>query len=256
MNKILARIQALLAEKILVLDGAMGTMIQRQGLDEADYRGEQFKDWATNLKGNNDLLCLTNPEVIQQIHLDYLNSGAHIIETNTFNANRVALADYEMEHLSDQINYEAAQIARRAVDQKQKQDPNHPCFVAGAIGPTNKTASISPDVNDPGARNIDFDTLVDAYYESAAALHRGGVDLFFVETIFDTLNAKAALFAIAKLFDDLGEKIPVIISGTVIDKSGRTLTGQTVEAFYYSLRHIQPLAFGLNCGLGADPSSP
>jgi 5-methyltetrahydrofolate--homocysteine methyltransferase len=251
MSKQSKLIQTTLAKQILVIDGAMGTMVQQQGLGEDDFRGELFQDWEINLKGNNDLLCLTQASLIQSIHHQYLVAGADIIETNTFNANSISMADYNMGDYAEQINFKAAQIARHAVDEMMCLTPDKPRFVAGAIGPTNKTASISPDVNDPGYRNVSFDELVGAYYQAANALWLGGVDLFLVETIFDTLNAKAALFALFKLFDDKKARIPVMVSGTITDLSGRTLTGQLTEAFYYSLKHIKPLAFGLNCGLGA-----
>jgi 5-methyltetrahydrofolate--homocysteine methyltransferase len=256
MNKKQEQIQALFQQKIVIIDGAMGTMIQQQALKEEDYRGQRFKDWSINLKGNNDLLCLTKPELIKSIHKQYLEAGSDIIETNTFNANSISLADYDMQNLAAEINLKAAQIARSAADDVMALNPQKLCLVAGAIGPTNKTASISPDVNNPGFRNIDFDALVDSYYTAAHALYKGGVDLFLVETIFDTLNAKAAIFAIETLFEELLEPIPVVISGTITDLSGRTLTGQTVEAFYNSLSHLNPIAFGLNCGLGAEQMRP
>ena len=243
-------IQALLAERILILDGAMGTMIQRHGLGEADYRGERFADWQRDLKGNNDLLTLTQPEVIAGIHQAYLDAGADILETNTFNANRVSMADYGMEELSRELNVAAARLARGLADAATAADPARPRFVAGVLGPTNRTLSISPDVNDPGFRNLDFPTLVAAYVEAAEGLIVGGVDLLLIETIFDTLNAKAAIVACEEVFDRQGQSLPVMISGTITDQSGRTLTGQTTEAFYNSLRHARPLAIGLNCALG------
>ncbi|MDX1335961.1 MAG: homocysteine S-methyltransferase family protein, partial [Gammaproteobacteria bacterium] len=245
-----ARLLADLEKRILILDGAMGTMIQRHKLEEEDYRGERFADWPSDLKGNNDLLVLTQPQVILDIHEQYLDAGADIIETNTFNGTRIAMADYGMEELNYEINFEAAKLARQAVEQYATED--RPRYVAGGLGPTNRTASISPDVNDPGYRNVSFDELVDAYLESIDALVKGGVDLLLVETIFDTLNAKAALFAIEKYFDDNGLRLPVMISGTITDQSGRTLSGQTTEAFYNSLRHAKPLSMGLNCALGPD----
>ncbi len=243
-----------LKERILVIDGAMGTMIQKLKLSEEDYRGEAYKDWPVLVKGNNDLLCLTKPDAILDIHRQYLEAGADIIETNTFNSTVVAMADYQMEALSATINKEAARLARRACDEYATTDK--PRFVAGVLGPTNKTASISPDVNDPGKRSITFDELMQAYHESAHALVEGGADILMVETIFDTLNAKAALFAIEKLFDDLGYRLPVMISGTITDLSGRTLTGQLTEAFYNSLNHVKPLSIGLNCGLGGKQLRP
>jgi len=244
----------LLKKRILILDGAMGTMIQRYKLDETAYRGTRFADLDRDIKGNNELLSLTQPQVIGEIHEQYLAAGADILETNTFGATRVAQADYRMEDLAAEMNIASARLARAACDRYAT--PDKPRFVAGAIGPTPKTASISPDVNDPGARNVTFDELQDSYYEQASALLEGGVDLFLVETIFDTLNAKAALFALDQLFDDSGERLPIMISGTVTDASGRILSGQTVEAFWNSLRHARPLTFGLNCALGAALMRP
>ncbi|MDZ7870135.1 MAG: homocysteine S-methyltransferase family protein [Rheinheimera sp.] len=246
----------LLAERILVLDGAMGTMIQNFQLQEADYRGSEFADWPSDLKGNNDLLVITKPEIILSIHRQYLAAGADIIETNSFNATTIAMADYDMSHLASRINREAAQLARQACDEFTAQNPAKPRFVAGVLGPTNRTASISPDVNDPGYRNVSFDQLVDAYSEATHALVEGGADLIMLETIFDTLNAKAAAFAVLKVFDELGFKLPVMISGTITDASGRTLSGQTTEAFYHSLAHVEPVSFGLNCALGPDLLRP
>ncbi|MFM0595071.1 MULTISPECIES: homocysteine S-methyltransferase family protein [Paraburkholderia] len=249
-----AALPALLKSRILILDGAMGTMIQRYKLDEARYRGERFKDYGRDIKGNNELLSITQPQIIGEIHEQYLAAGADIIETNTFGATTVAQADYGMEALAIEMNLESARLARAACDKYST--PDKPRFVAGAIGPTPKTASISPDVNDPGARNVTFDELRTAYYEQAKALLDGGCDLFLVETIFDTLNAKAALFALDELFEDTGERLPIMISGTVTDASGRILSGQTVEAFWNSLRHAKPLTFGLNCALGAALMRP
>ncbi len=246
------RLRALLRERIVLLDGAMGTMIQRHGLSEADYRGTRFADWPRDLKGNNDLLVLTQPQVIRGIHDDYLAAGADILETNTFNANRISMADYAMEAQVPEINRAAARLAREAADAWSARTPHKPRFVAGVLGPTNRTASISPDVNDPGRRNVTFAELADAYEEAAAALIEGGVDLLLIETIFDTLNAKAAVFACERLFERLGQRWPVMISGTITDASGRTLSGQTVEAFYNALRHARPLSMGLNCALGPD----
>jgi len=245
---------ALLEQRIAILDGAMGTMIQRFKLTEADYRGQRFLDHPKDLKNNGELLSLTRPDVIRDIHEGYLASGVDIIETNTFGATTIAQDDYALGHLAGEMNLASARIARQAADKFST--PGKPRFVAGALGPTPKTASISPDVNDPGARNIDFEQLRAAYYEQAQALAEGGCDLFLVETIFDTLNAKAALFAIDEYFEKSGERLPLIISGTVTDASGRILSGQTVTAFWYSVRHAQPLAIGLNCALGAALMRP
>src|SRR5690349_16466234 len=253
-----APLKAQLKKRILILDGAMGTMIQRYKLGEAEYRGTRFADFAHDVKGNNELLVLTRPQVIREIHEQYLAAGADIIETNTFGATRVAQADYQMESLAAEMNLAAAKIAKEAC--AKYSTPESPRFVAGAFGPTPKTASISPDVNDPGARNVTFDELVAAYLEQARALAEGGVDLFLVETIFDTLNAKAALFAIDQFFEESGAKgkarLPVMISGTVTDASGRILSGQTVEAFWNSVRHARPITIGLNCALGAALMRP
>jgi 5-methyltetrahydrofolate--homocysteine methyltransferase len=251
MNDRASLLQSMLAERILVLDGAMGTMIQRERLSEEQFRAERFRGWGRDLRGNNDLLTLTQPALIRRLHLDYLAAGVDIIETNTFNSTAVSLGDYGMEELAYEINLAAARLARDAADEWQKRDRNRPRFVAGAIGPTTKTASISPDVNDPGFRNVSFDALVAAYGDAVRGLIDGGVDLVLVETIFDTLNAKAALFAIETEFEKRGARLPLIISGTITDASGRTLSGQTTEAFYNSVRHAQPLAVGLNCALGA-----
>ncbi len=251
MNDRTSLLQSLLAERILVLDGAMGTMIQRERLSEEQFRGERFRGWGRDLRGNNDLLTLTQPALIRRLHLDYLEAGVDIIETNTFNSTSVSLGDYGMEELAYEINLAAARLGRDAADEWQKRDRSRPRFVAGAIGPTTKTASISPDVNDPGFRGISFDGLVAAYTDALRGLIDGGVDLLLVETIFDTLNAKAALFAIETEFEKRGARLPLIISGTITDASGRTLSGQTVEAFYNSVRHAKPLAVGLNCALGA-----
>jgi 5-methyltetrahydrofolate--homocysteine methyltransferase len=245
------KIKKILAERILFLDGAMGTMIQRHKLEEADYRGTRFADWPSDLKGNNDLLVLTKPDVIREIHAAYLAAGADIIETNTFNSTRVAMADYGMEELVVEINRTAARLAREVADAATASDPEKPRFVAGVLGPTNRTASISPDVNDPGFRNIHFDELVEAYSEATQALIEGGADLILIETVFDTLNAKAAVFAVEQVFETGGTRLPVMISGTITDASGRTLTGQVTEAFWNSLRHARPLCIGLNCALGA-----
>ncbi len=244
----------ILAKRIVILDGAMGTMIQRFKLNEAQYRGERFADFHKDIKGNNELLSLTRPDVISDIHEKYLAAGADLIETNTFGATTIAQDDYDMAHLAREMNLESAKIARAACDKYATLD--RPRFVAGALGPTPKTASISPDVNDPGARNVTFETLRAAYYEQVEALVEGGSDLLLVETIFDTLNAKAALFAIDEYFENSGERLPLIISGTVTDASGRILSGQTVTAFWHSVRHARPLAVGLNCALGAALMRP
>jgi 5-methyltetrahydrofolate--homocysteine methyltransferase len=245
---------ALLEQRIAILDGAMGTMIQRFRLSEADFRGERFRDHPKDLKNNGDLLVLTRPDVIRDIHEGYLAAGADIIETNTFGANRLAQGDYGLGHLAREMNVAAAKLAREAADKFST--PDKPRLVAGALGPTPRTASISPDVNDPGARNVDFEQLRAAYHEQVEGLIEGGVDLLLVETVFDTLNAKAALFAIDEVFEETGERLPVIISGTVTDASGRILSGQTVAAFWYSVRHAQPIAVGLNCALGAALMRP
>ena len=241
-----------LKQRILILDGAMGTMIQEYKLEEQDYRGERFKDWHVLIKGNNDLLSLTQPKIIADIHRAYLEAGADIIETNTFNATTISMEDYDMASLSREINLESAKLTRGVCDEFEANDPSKPRYVAGVLGPTSKTCSISPDVNDPGYRNINFDKLVAAYVESTLALMEGGADLILIETIFDTLNAKAASFAVEEAFEQAGRSLPVMISGTITDASGRTLSGQTTEAFYNSIRHIKPLSIGLNCALGPD----
>ncbi|ENU1229073.1 methionine synthase [Providencia rettgeri] len=241
-----------LKKRILVLDGAMGTMIQQHKLSEAQFRGERFADWPSDLKGNNDLLVLTQPDIIRDIHSQYFEAGADIVETNTFNSTSIAMADYKMESLSAEINEVAARLARECADEWTRKTPDQPRYVAGVLGPTNRTASISPDVNDPAYRNITFDQLVEAYRESTRSLVKGGVDLIMIETIFDTLNAKAAIFAVETELEALGIALPIMISGTITDASGRTLSGQTTEAFYNSLRHAQPISFGLNCALGPD----
>jgi 5-methyltetrahydrofolate--homocysteine methyltransferase len=251
-----ARLESLLAERILLLDGAMGTMIQREKLSEAQYRGTRFRDWPREVRGNNDLLSLTQPDLIRRIHCDYLAAGADIIETNTFNSTSVSMADYGMEALAREINLAGATLARSAAAEWEAKDPSRPRFVAGVLGPTSKTASLSPDVNDPGFRNVSFDQLVAAYAEALEGLVDGGADLVLVETVFDTLNAKAALFAIETCFERRATWLPVIVSGTITDASGRTLSGQTAEAFYNSVRHLRPLAIGLNCALGAKELRP
>ncbi|MET0766202.1 MAG: homocysteine S-methyltransferase family protein, partial [Aeromicrobium sp.] len=240
----------------MVLDGAMGTAIQRDRPDEAGYRGERFKDWPSDVQGNNDLLTLTQPEIIAGIHREYLEAGADMIETNTFNANRISLSDYGMVELAYELNAESARLARRVCDEITERTPDKPRYVAGALGPTTRTASISPDVNDPGARNVTYDQLVEAYKEAGRGLLDGGSDVIFIETIFDTLNAKAAIFAVETLFEEYGRRWPVVISGTITDASGRTLSGQVTEAFWHSVRHVNPLLVGLNCALGAKEMRP
>jgi 5-methyltetrahydrofolate--homocysteine methyltransferase len=236
-----------LEKRILIIDGAMGTMVQRYKLQEADYRGERFANWHTDVKGNNDLLCITQPQIIIEIHKQYLDAGADIIETNTFSSTKIAMADYDMQDLAYELNVAAAKCAREAITQSDRN-----AWIAGAIGPLNKTLSLSPDVNNPGFRAVSFDEVVSAYYEQVKGLVDGGVDLLLIETIFDTLNAKAAIYAIKKYFRDTGkETLPLMISGTITDASGRTLSGQTVEAFYTSIAHARPLSVGLNCALGA-----
>ncbi len=246
-----AALQAALARRILVIDGAMGTMVQGYRLDEADYRGERFAQHGHDLKGNNDLLVLTRPDVIAAIHTAYLDAGADLIETNTFNATTTSQADYRLEHIVGELNREGARLARACCDAVEAKDPSRPRFVIGVLGPTSRTASISPDVNDPGFRNTSFEELRIAYREAAAGLIDGGADALMVETIFDTLNAKAALYAIEEEFDARGARLPVMISGTITDRSGRTLSGQTAEAFHASVAHARPLSIGLNCALGA-----
>jgi len=253
-------IRDLLNERILIIDGAMGTMIQRHKLNEADYRGERFKDWPSDLKGNNDLLSITKPEIISEIHKQYLEAGADIIETNTFSSTSIAQADYKMQSLAYELNVAAAKCARNAIadfTHNSQLTVHDPKFIAGAIGPLNKTLSLSPDVNNPGYRAVTFDEVVAAYYEQVKGLVDGGVDLLLIETIFDTLNAKAAIFAIKKYFRDANkEPLPIMISGTITDASGRTLSGQTLEAFYTSVMHAKPLSIGLNCALGAKEMRP
>ena len=249
-----ATLPALLQQRIVIIDGAMGTMIQRHRLTEADFRGDRFADHPKDLKGNNDLLQLTRPDVISEIHRQYLAAGADMVETNTFGATSIAQEDYGLGHIARELNVVAARLAREAADAYST--PDKPRFVAGALGPTPRTASISPDVNDPGARNTSFDELRAAYFEQASGLLEGGCDLFLVETIFDTLNAKAAIFALDELMEQTGERLPVIVSGTVTDASGRILSGQTVSAFWHSVRHAKPLAIGLNCALGATLMRP
>ena len=245
-----AILRDLLFKRILILDGAMGTMIQKHKLTEEQYRSERFKDYPRDIKGNNDLLSLTQPQIIKEIHQQYFKAGADIVETNTFNSNAISMADYKMESLVYELNVAAAKLAKSAADQFTKENPSKPRFVAGAIGPTTRTASISPDVNNPAFRAIHFDQLVEAYSEQLRGLLDGGVDLILIETIFDTLNAKAAIFAYETVSEKIGYKLPLIISGTITDASGRTLSGQTTEAFWISVKHARPLAIGLNCALG------
>lgn len=263
-------LEAALAQRILVIDGAMGTMIQRHELQEADYRGERFADGYDALfvagghahgagcgceghdqRGNNDLLTLTRPDIIRGIHREYLEAGADLLETNTFNSTSISLADYRLQHLVRELNREGARLARLECDAAESRDPSRPRFVIGVLGPTSRTASLSPDVNRPGFRAIGFDELAEAYREAARGLVEGGADILMVETVFDTLNAKAAVFAIDDVFAELGARLPLMVSGTITDASGRTLSGQTAEAFWYSLRHARPMAIGLNCALGA-----
>jgi 5-methyltetrahydrofolate--homocysteine methyltransferase len=251
-------IQECLQERILIIDGAMGTMIQRYKLEEADYRGERCKDWHCDVKGNNDLLSITQPQIIEEIHKQYLEAGADIIETNTFSSTVIAQADYDMQSLAYDMNVASAQVARKAADEYTAKNPAKPRFVAGAIGPMNKTLSLSPDVNNPGFRAVTFDEVANAYYDQVKALVEGGVHLLLIETIFDTLNAKAAIYAVKKFFrdstgrDESPDTLPIMISGTITDASGRTLSGQTLEAFYISVSHARPLSIGLNCALGAS----
>ena len=250
-------LQDCLKERILIIDGAMGTMIQRHKLEEKDYRGERFKDWHTDVKGNNDLLSITQPQIIEEIHKQYLEAGADIIETNTFSSTSIAQADYDMQKLAYELNVASAKCARNAADEYTKKNPDKPRYVAGAIGPLNKTLSLSPDVNNPGFRAVTFDTVAEAYTEQIKGLVDGGVYIILVETIFDTLNAKAAIYAIKNFFrkNNLPE-LPIMISGTITDASGRTLSGQTLEAFYVSVMHANPLSVGLNCALGASEMRP
>ena len=252
----IATLEATARRRILIMDGAMGTMIQRYKLSEADFRGRRFAAHAKPQQGNNDLLVLTKPEVIGEIHAGYLAAGADIVSSNTFNAQRISLADYGMEGLAYEMNLAAARLARAAADTASKATPDRPRFVAGALGPTNRTASLSPDVNNPGFRNISFEALAEAYAEQARGLIEGGADFLLIETVFDTLNAKAAGFAVLQVFDELGVELPLVISGTITDRSGRTLSGQTPEAFFFSIRHLKPFAVGLNCALGAELMRP
>ncbi|MBO0322738.1 homocysteine S-methyltransferase family protein [Muricauda sp. CAU 1633] len=250
------KIENILQKRILVLDGAMGTMLQRYKFTEADFRGDRFKDWPSDLQGNNDLLSLTQPEAIAEVHRKYFEAGADIVETNTFSGTTIAMADYGMEELVYELNYESAKIAKQVAEEFTAKEPNKPRFVAGSIGPTNKTASMSPDVNDPGFRAVSFDELRKAYKQQVEALLDGGSDILLVETIFDTLNAKAALFAIEEVKDERNIEVPVMVSGTITDASGRTLSGQTAEAFLISISHIPILSVGFNCALGAKQLTP
>jgi 5-methyltetrahydrofolate--homocysteine methyltransferase len=250
----IAALKAALQQRILVLDGPAGTFIQKFKLDEAGYRGARFADWSQDIKGNNDILILSRPEIVTEMHEAYLAVGADILETNTFSSTTIAQADYAMEDLAYELNVEGARLARDAADAASTADK--PRFVAGAIGPTNRTASISPDVNDPGKRNTDFDALAESYGEAARGLVEGGVDAILIETIFDTLNAKAAIYAVHDLFDDLGFSVPIMLSVTITDQSGRTLSGQTAEAFWNAVRHAKPLSVGVNCALGPDLMRP
>ena len=250
------KIEDIIKERILIIDGAMGTMIQRHKLEEADFRGERFKNHKYPLKGNNDILSLTRPDIIKDIHRQYFAAGADIVETNTFSGTSIAQADYHLEDVIYDLNFQSAKIAREVADEFTRKEPNKPRFVAGAMGPTNRTASLSPDVNDPGYRAINFDQLVTAYKEQARGLVEGGADTLLIETVFDTLNAKAAAFAVQELFDELGRTVPIMISGTITDASGRTLSGQTTEAFLISLSHVPLLSIGLNCALGARQLRP
>ncbi|MFD2587717.1 homocysteine S-methyltransferase family protein [Croceitalea marina] len=249
-------IKDLLHKRILILDGAMGTMLQRYKFTEEDFRGERFKDWEHPLQGNNDLLSLTQPEAIVEVHRKYFAAGADIVETNTFSGTTIAMADYHMEELVYELNYESARIAKKVAEDFTAKEPNKPRFVAGSIGPTNKTASMSPDVNDPGYRAVSFDELRIAYKQQVEALLDGGADILLVETIFDTLNAKAALFAIEEVKEERGIEVPIMVSGTITDASGRTLSGQTAEAFLISISHIPILSVGFNCALGAKQLVP
>ncbi|WND02071.1 homocysteine S-methyltransferase family protein [Temperatibacter marinus] len=255
----LQRIKTLLKstqDRILVMDGAMGTMLQREGLEEADFRGEAFKNWNCDLKGNNDILSITQPAIIKKIHGQFLEAGADIIETNSFNGTTISQADYRAESITRDINIAAAKVAREAADAYTEKTPDKPRYVAGAIGPTNKTLSVSPDVNNPGYREVSFDYMKEAYRAQIDALIEGGIDIVLIETVFDTLNAKAAIVATMEAFDDLGYELPIMLSCTVTDMSGRNLSGQTIDAFWYSVRHAKPFSIGLNCAFGAEHLRP
>jgi len=247
----LKQLQIALSERILVIDGAMGTMIQAYKFEEEDFRGEVFKDKNNDIKGNNDILAITKPDVIRDIHREFLEAGADIIETNSFNATSISQADYQMEDIVYELNVACAKVARKAADEFTVLTPSKPRFVAGVLGPTSRTASLSPDVNDPAFRNVSFDELVDTYKEATKGLIEGGADIILIETIFDTLNAKAAIFAVQTTFEEMDVELPVMISGTITDASGRTLSGQTAEAFWHSIRHANPISIGFNCALGA-----
>ena len=251
-----AALKQAVEKRILVLDGAMGTMIQRYKLDEAAYRGTRFKDWGQDVKGNNDLLVLSQPGIIREIHDAFLDAGADMIETNTFNSTSISQSDYGLEEIAYELNLEAARLAREVADDWNGKTPDKLRFVAGAVGPTNRTASISPDVNNPGFRNVSFDELVEAYSEQTRGLIEGGADTILIETNFDTLNAKAAGFAVKQVLEDMGVDLPIMISGTITDLSGRNLSGQTPEAFWYSMRHLKPFSIGMNCAFGAEQLRP
>lgn len=250
------KLRDILKKRIMIIDGAMGSMIQTYKLQEEDYRGERFKNWHKDVKGNNDMLVITQPQIVKEIHRAYLDAGADIIETNTFSSQAVALADYDMQEFAYEISKEASKVAKQAVEEYLKDNPGAEKFVAGAIGPMNKTLSLSPDVNNPGYRAVTFDEVADAYYEHITGLVDGGADILLIETIFDTLNAKAAIYAVEKYFRDTNKRMPVMISGTITDASGRTLSGQTLEAFYISVSHANPISIGLNCALGAEQMRP
>nr|WP_262695932.1 homocysteine S-methyltransferase family protein [Kordiimonas aquimaris] len=256
MTSVTEQLSELAKKRILIMDGAMGTMIQREGLAEADYRGARFVDWPSDVKGNNDLLVLTKPDIITKIHNDFLEAGADIIETDTFNATRISMADYGMQELAREINVEGAKIARRIADEWTAKTPEKPRFVAGAIGPMNQSLSVSPDVDNPGFRSVSFDQVSAAYKEQIEGLIEGGVDIILIETVFDTLNAKAAIFAAQDVFEEQEITLPVIMSCTITDMSGRNLSGQTIEAFWHSVRHVKPFAVGLNCAFGAELLRP
>ena len=252
----LAKLEIEANSRILLLDGAMGTMLQSYKFEEADFRGDRFADHGIDLRGNNDLLSLTQPQAIKEIHQAYFEAGADLAETNTFTANAISQSDYSLESHVEELNEQSARLARDAADEIEANEPNRTCYVVGVLGPTNRTASISPNVNDPGFRNTTFDALTETYLESTLALARGGADIIMIETIFDTLNAKAALMAVEQAFEEQGYRLPIMISGTITDRSGRTLSGQTAEAFWYSVQHVKPFSIGLNCALGASDMRP
>ncbi|UTW60299.1 homocysteine S-methyltransferase family protein [Kordiimonas sp. SCSIO 12603] len=256
MSKVTETLTKLAKERILIMDGAMGTMIQKEGLEEADYRGERFKDYHLDLKGNNDLLVITKPDVIAKIHGEFLAAGADIIETDTFNATSVSMADYDMQSLAKEINVEGAKLARRVADEWTAKTPEKPRFVAGSIGPMNQSLSVSPDVNNPGYRSVTFDEVAAAYKEQIEGLIEGGVDIILIETVFDTLNSKAAIFATEEVFEEQGVRLPMMLSCTITDMSGRNLSGQTIEAYWNSVRHAKPWSIGLNCAFGAEQLRP